>query len=182
MSFKTSSRKLFLRKIGYLIFRMLFCPDPWKPSSSVILTLPRGLVCTANSWHLSLELMKSALLLSSAEIGVWHPQEGRCCLLVVIVGEESSPTFKGLEGSVHALALEISQVKSQSLPPDTYMARDRTHEPLDVCMHVHFEVPNVCWFLSSGQVALCTAPVEPNIFPELLPYGEMESYWFDSPI
>lgn len=49
-------------------------------------------------------------------------------------------------------------------------------------MRVHFHVPNVCWFPLASNVALCTAPGEPNIFTELLPDWEIESYWVDSPI
>lgn len=85
--------------------------------------------------------MESALLLNSPEIGAQNPQEGRCHL-VVIVGEECSPTFKRPVGSIRELALEISQVKA-SLSLDRDLARDRTHEPLGECMRVHVHVPNV---------------------------------------
>lgn len=96
------------------------------PASSGILTLPKGLVCTANSWHPRLEWRESALCWTALRQRSVVPTGGRCHLPVVLVGEEYNPTFKRPGGKHPRTCTGSLSSESQSFPSDMDLAKDRT--------------------------------------------------------
>lgn len=76
--------------------------------------------------------MESALLLGSPAIAVilQHPQEGRFCMLVVTVGEESSPAFKRPVGKLPWTCTgNFSSEKPEVSHLLHYLVRAKTHGP-----------------------------------------------------
>lgn len=99
----------------------------------MILTHPRGLVYTAHSWHVGLELMKSTLKLCSqrehAATTGWEglPTDGNGGR-----GRQLNPQ-NGPEGPFSELTENVSSKAARSLSLDTYLARAKAWEHVGGC-------------------------------------------------